>query len=216
LVKASLTREELCARLGIDARARIVALLPGSRPAEVARHTPDVVRAAELLRQEAGVTPVLALPVGFGAAQAQFLEPFRAAAIHIVEGHTWDVLAHAELALAASGTVTMEAALLGTPMVTYYRVNPLSWKLGRRLVKAPFLAMVNLIAGKRVVAELMQHQMTPEAIAEEGLRLLRDAGARQRMRAELAVVAERLQSERDPMETAATYIERVWRETQNP
>ena len=208
-----LSREDLLAKLGLAAESRIVVLLPGSRKGEVARHVPDVVAAAQTLRDRAGAVPILALPGGFGAAQCDFLEPFRAASIQVVEGLTWDVLAHADLALAASGTVTIEAAMLGTPMVTFYRVNAISWYLGRWLVKSPFLSMVNLVAGRKIVAELIQNEMTADAIATEGLRLLEDEDARRHMQAGLAEVVARLSSEHDPMETAAACIERIWSET---
>ena len=168
IVRAKLSREDLLAKLGLAAESRIVVLLPGSRKGEVARHVPDVVAAAQTLRDRAGAVPILALPGGFGAAQCDFLEPFRAASIQVIEGLTWDVLAHADLALAASGTVTIEAAMLGTPMVTFYRVNAISWYLGRWLVKSPFLSMVNLVAGRKIVAELIQSDMTADAIGTEG------------------------------------------------
>jgi lipid-A-disaccharide synthase len=116
------------------------------------------------------------------------------------------------LALAASGTVTIEAAMLGTPMVTFYRANALDWYLGRWLVKAPFLSMVNIVAGRKIVAELIQHDCTPEQIAAEGRRLLEDEGARRDMQQELANVVAALRSERDPMETAADCIEQVLNE----
>jgi len=118
-------------------------------------------------------------------------------------------MAAAELALAASGTVTVEAMLLGVPMVTFYRVNALSWILGRWMVKAPFLSMVNLVAGRKIVAELIQKDMTPEGLATEASRLLGDEDARARMRAELAEAANTLRSENDPMEMAAACIDRV-------
>jgi lipid-A-disaccharide synthase len=130
--------------------------------------------------------------------------------IQVIEGSTWDTLAHADLAVAASGTVTIEAALLGVPMVTFYRVNALSWILGRWLVRAPFLSMVNLIAGRRVVPELIQSEMTAERIAAEAERLLESEEARSAMRRDLAEVAAKLASERDPMETAAEKIEKVY------
>jgi lipid-A-disaccharide synthase len=94
-------------------------------------------------------------------------------------------------------------------MVTFYRVNALSWYLGRWLVKAPFLSMVNLVAERRVVQELIQHDMTAERMAAEALRLLESPEARTSMRAELAQVAAKLASERDPMETAADWVERI-------
>lgn len=213
IVRAQLSREELCAKIGISTDSRIVAVLPGSRRGEVARHVPDAVAAIEIIRKNTKILPVLALPGGFGANKADFLEPFRAASIHIVEGHAWDVLAHAEVALAASGTVTIEAAMLGTPLATFYRVNAISWYAGRWLVRAPFLSMVNLVAGRRIVAELIQQDMTPQSIAAEGLRLLNDENARAAMRTDLAEVAAKLQSNRDPMEAATDEIERILRET---
>jgi len=185
----------------------IVAILPGSRHGETERHMPILLEAVKRIGD--GVTFVLALPPGFEVERARFWEPVRHSAIQVMEGSTWDALAHADLALAASGTVTIEAALLGTPMVTFYRVNALSWMLGRRLVRAPFLSMVNLVAGRQVVPELIQGNMTAERIASEAGRLMKDNGARAAMRANLAEVAGKLASKRDPMETAAEWIEKV-------
>lgn len=191
---------------------RILALLPGSRPGEVARHLPILIHAVAAIRQKHSITPVLALPPGF-VLSPTLRERIDAASIQFSIGHTWDVLAQSELALAASGTVTIEAALLGIPMVTFYRVNALSWILGRRLVRAPFLTMVNLVAGRQIVPELIQHEMTAERIAAEACLLLEDSSRRAAMRAGLAEVSERLKTGRDPMEVAADDIERLWSET---
>jgi lipid-A-disaccharide synthase len=206
IVRPSLTRNEFCRKINVPPDRRIVALLPGSRHGEVERHMPALLDAADRIP---GVTFVLALPSGFGVESTRFWEPIRGSSIKVLEGHTWDSLAQAELALAASGTVTIEAALLGTPMVTFYRVNALSWILGRWLVRAPFLSMVNLVAGRRVVPELIQGDMTGERIATEAVRLLKDSGAQSAMRVDLAEVAAKLASDRDPMEAAAEWIERV-------
>jgi len=97
--------------------------------------------------------------------------------------------------------------MLGTPMVTFYRVNALSWYLQRWRVRTPFLTMVNLVAGRQVVPELIQDQMTAERIAAEVFRLLDDASANKAMRTGLAEVAAKLGSERDPMEIAADWVE---------
>jgi lipid-A-disaccharide synthase len=190
----------------------ILALLPGSRPGEASRHLPILLEATALILKNHALTPVLALPPGFPM-EPNFKERIRAASIQLVIGRTWDVLARSELALAASGTVTVEAALLGIPMVTFYRVNALSWILGRWLVRAPFLTMVNLVAGSSVVPELMQRDMTAERIASQALRLLDDSDARAVMRAELAKAAGSLKTGRDPIEVAAEWIERLWSET---
>jgi lipid-A-disaccharide synthase len=209
IVKPSLTRAEFCEKFGFSTDDRIVALLPGSRHGEVARHMPYLLDAAARIRARHKARFILALPPGFGAETATFSERTRAASIQVVEGFTWDCLAQAEVALAASGTVTIEAALLGTPMVTFYRVNALSWILGRWMVRAPFLSMVNLVAGRPVAPELIQGDMTGARIAAGALRLLDDEKARSAMRADLAEVAAKLASGHDPMESAAKWIEQV-------
>ena len=209
LAKPKLTRAEFCSKLGIPEVSRLVALLPGSRHGELSRHMPVLLEALRLIRQRHPVTFVLPLPAGFGLENTRFWEPVQAESIKVIEGHTWDALAQAELALAASGTVTIEGAILGTPMVTFYRVNALSWYLQRWRVRTPFLTMVNLVAGRRVVPELIQEEMTAERIAAEASRLLDDAEARNSMCADLAGVAKELASDLDPMETAANWVEKV-------
>ena len=209
LAKPKLTRAEFCSKLGIPEVSRIVALLPGSRHGELARHLPMLLEAVKLIRQRHPVTFLLPLPAGFGLENTRFWKPVQAASIKVIEGHTWDALAQAELALAASGTVTIEGAMLGTPMVTFYRVNALSWYLQRWRVRTPFLTMVNLVAGRQVVPELIQHQMTADRIAAEALRLLDDEDAMKTMQWTLADVAKKLASDRDPMETAADWVEKV-------
>jgi len=215
IVRRSLTRAEFCQKFSLPQERRIIALLPGSRHGEVERHMPDLLDAMELIAARNAATFVLALPPGFrekkpGSDRSNFWERARRLSIQVIEGSTWDTLAHAELAVAASGTVTIEAALLGVPMVTFYRVNALSWILGRWLVRAPFLSMVNLIAGRRVVPELIQSEMTAERIAGEAEKLLESEEARSAMRRDLADVAAKLASDRDPMEIAAEKIEKVY------
>jgi len=215
IVRPSITRAEFFNKLALPTNGRIVVLLPGSRHGEVERHMPALFEAVRLIRKRQPVHFVLALPPGFHAEGASFWERARAESIQVQEGITWDALAYAELALAASGTVTIESALLGTPLVSFYRVNALSWILGRWLVRAPFLSMVNLVAERQIAPELIQGDMTGERIAAEAIRLLDDDAARTQMRADLAEVAARLASRDDPMETAAGWVEKVFSESKN-
>ena len=203
IVKPSMTRQEFCAKFSLPIDKKFIVLLPGSRRGEVQRHLPDLIEATKRLE---GVVFLLALPGGFGNT---FSERIRGSSIQVIEGVTWDALAHAELALAASGTVTIEAALLGCPLVTFYKVNALSWLLGRWLVRAPFLSMVNLVAGRKIAPELIQGEMTGERIAAEAIWLLDNAVAMQAMRAGLREVATKLASDRDPMEVAADWVQKV-------
>jgi lipid-A-disaccharide synthase len=113
------------------------------------------------------------------------------------------------VALAASGTVTIEAALVGTPMVTFYRVTWPSWVAGKLLLRVPFFSMVNLVAGRAVVPELMQNQMTGRNLAAEAARLLGDAEARREMRTGLEEVRRRLEMPVSPPERAASIIQAI-------
>jgi lipid-A-disaccharide synthase len=125
-----------------------------------------------------------------------------------VEAETWDLLHAADLALAASGTVTVEAALLGCPMVTYYKVVGLSWLMGKMLVRVPYYSMVNLVAGKKAVPEVMQQDFTAQNLCNDALRLLEDPAARDAMKADLATVAQKLATPGvDPMDKAAGILQ---------
>lgn len=190
LVRPSLPKDEFFRKHRLPAQRPLVTVLPGSRRGEAARHLPALLDAVDRLYREQAVNFVLPASVTTGA--AFFRERLGNSPVRVIEGESWDALAHADLALAASGTVTVEAALLGTPMVTFYKVTPPSWVIGKLMVKVPFYCMVNLIAGRAVVPELMQGRMTGEGIAREARRLLVDQQARTEMKAGLAEVRDKL------------------------
>ena len=191
LARSATTREELASRLGLDAAAPIVAVLPGSRTSELRRILPTQVAAAERILATAPRTQ-------FVFARAPHLddrlfEPARRLArAAIVEGETDAVLAASDVVLTASGTATVQAALHGKPMVVVYRVSALEYRVGRPFVKVDTFAMVNLIAGTRVVPELIQDDFTAEAVASEVLSLLTDQERATRMREQLAAVRSQL------------------------
>jgi len=185
-VKPTLTRAEFLARHGLDPQRPVVALLPGSRVSEVTRNFPTILKACEILDQETGPVGapqfVHAAAPGTGSRAGAHVDVLR------VEGSPYDVLASADCAIVASGTATLEAALLGTPMVVVYRVAPLTALILRRMVHTKHFAMANLIAGHSVVPELMQDDFTPLAVAAEVRRLLEDDTARAKMKRDLAEV----------------------------
>lgn len=207
------TREEFFAAHGLDRNLPTVALLPGSRRGEILRHLPALRDAIERIRSAMNLQFVLGTPPAIG--RAFFANQFPPRAIHVIEGETWDILAHCDLALAASGTVTMEAALLGAPTVSFYRVSGLSWLIGKFLVDVPFFTMVNLVAGRAVIPELIQERMTGENIAGAALKLLTQETERIKMKAGLAEVAAKLKSDADPFQTAARIVDEILDET-NP
>ncbi len=209
LVRPGASRQEFFSSQGLTPGRPLVTLLPGSRRGEALRHMPGLMDAAGRLAREHRAQFVLALPAGFWEGGAALSKSIGGLPVKVVEGRTWDAMAYSDLALAASGTVTVEAALLGIPMVTFYRVSPVSWRLGRRLVDVPFFSMVNLVAGRAVVPELIQNEMNGERLAMEAEMLLKDPARRERMRADLAEVAGRLGAEPDPIQRAARIVKQV-------
>ena len=156
---------------------------------------PDLVAAAEIIAQRVPGAQFL-------IARAPYLDdslfrygPRRGlpdARVKIVEGETDTVLASASVALTASGTATVQTALHDTPMVVVYKVSPLTYRFGRPLVNVDTFGMVNLIAGRKIVPELIQDAFTPESVAAEAVSMLTDSRRVARIREGLALVRERL------------------------
>jgi lipid-A-disaccharide synthase len=217
LVRPALTRNEFFKKHRLAAERPLISILPGSRRGEAARHMPALLDAVDRIYREQAVNVVLPASTTTGTAFFQEYmgqecigrERIGRSPIRVIEGESWDAMAHSDLALAASGTVTVEAALLGTPMVTYYKVTGLSWFMGKFLVDIPFYSMVNLIAGRAVVPELMQDQMTGENLAREALRLLGNGREREAMKAGLAEVRQKLSGRSGAPERAALAIQEI-------
>lgn len=206
-VRPTLSREEFFRKHKLPEDRPLVAVLPGSRRNESLRHVPELVRAAELLGRDRSLSFILPASPTCGA--EFFRQPLAGSPIRAIEGEAWDAMAHCDVALAAVGTVTVEAALLGAPMVTFYRVAGVTGAIIRRLADVPFYSLVNLIAGKAVVPELMQEAMTGERIAVETARLLDNATERAKMKEELARVAGLLSGTGDAIIRAADAVERA-------
>jgi lipid-A-disaccharide synthase len=178
---ASLARE-----FGLDRSRLTVALLPGSRPNELTRIAP-------VLGLAAGQIAMRVPAVQFIVARAPHLEdglfaPLAAPARRIVENRTDDVLSVSDVVLTASGTATVQAAIHGKPMAVLYKLSPVTYRLGRPLAQVDMYAMVNLIAGRRIVRELIQDGCTPEAVADEAVSLLTDRQKRETMIRDLEAV----------------------------
>jgi lipid-A-disaccharide synthase len=184
-------RAAFLARHRLDPARRLVAVLPGSRRREVAHNLPPLAGAVERLsraRPELQFVAVSAPTLPPGTLEAR-LAPLGA---RVVSGEAHGALGSADLALVASGTATVEAALLGTPLVVVYRLAALTYVLGRPFVRVPHYAMVNLIAGRRLVPELIQGDFKPDRVAAEALALLEDPSRLSAVREGLAQVRDRL------------------------
>jgi lipid-A-disaccharide synthase len=163
------SRSEARRRLGISISLPAVALLPGSRPSEVQRHWPVFRAAAELLQRK---SPGLEVIVASDLVPATLPEGFRRA-----DCDARTALAAADGAIVKSGSSTLETALVGTPMVVAYRLHPLTYAVARRAVRIPRVALVNILAGREVVPELLQRAATPERLAAALEPLLDGRGA---------------------------------------
>ncbi len=185
LARPSAGRADWLAAQGLDPARPVLALLPGSRPNEVDRLLPVLAAAVPLVAAE---VPGLQVLVARAPALADdaFDAIARRPGVRVVTGATDDVLAAADAVVTASGTATVQTALHGRPMVVVYRLSPTSYALARRFVRLPHYAMVNLIAGRAVVPELIQHDCTPERVAAHVVPLLVDQTRAAAMRAALA------------------------------
>jgi lipid-A-disaccharide synthase len=179
-------RAEWCRSEGLDPERPTLALFPGSRPQEVARHLELFeAAAAEVCARVPEAQPVV------GASPDLEADVF-ADTRWPVSRSPRELLHFADAALVKSGTTTLEAALSGTPLVVAYRMNPLSYLLAKRLVRVPHIALANLVADARIVPEFVQEQATPTALAESLVPLLRASEETDRQRAGLLRVRERL------------------------
>ncbi|MBP6705295.1 MAG: lipid-A-disaccharide synthase [Vicinamibacteria bacterium] len=189
-VKPPADRSAVAARLGLAPDRPVIALLPGSRNKEVAFNLPPMLGAVALLRER---RPDLQFVLAAAPhLRARAFEDAAAAGVTVLEGVTRDVLSAARVAIVASGTATVETGLTLTPMVVVYRLSALTYALGKPLVSVANYAMVNLIAGRVVVPELIQSDFTPERVSEETLKILDDGPARARMLQDLEEVRSKL------------------------
>ncbi len=209
----AITREQFAAENRLDPARTWIALLPGSRLTEIRDHLPTMLEAARNLPQSADGSPYeFMVPLAPTLDEAQRATIARLAeqhgaqlSVHLIsdvcveaaarstgEGAARDALYHARASVVASGTATVEAALMGNPFVVVYRVSPVTYAIAKRVVKVPHVAMANLIAGKRIVPELIQHDFTAANIVQELVRLLPDGPARESMKVELEVIRRAL------------------------
>lgn len=203
-VKAECTREQFFRRYDLDLELPLLCVLPGSRKGEAARHLPALEDALERIR--AGRKVNVVLPASNTTGAAFFRQRILRTPVTIVENDTSSALAHCDAAMVASGTATVEAALLGAPMVVFYEVSKATWLLGRPLVNVPFYSMVNLLAGRSIVPELIQSECRGERLAEEVEKLLGDPEANRKMRDELGEIRDALAGEQPAAVRAAEAI----------
>ncbi len=167
---------------------RVIGLLPGSREREISAHLPVMLASAQILaKRNADLHFVISIAPSVDKAYVQdaVSESEGDAVFEISERNVTQILSRCLLVIAVSGTVTLDAAIAGTPMIIIYKVSPLSYWVGRMLIKVPYIGLVNLIARKALVPELIQQRVTASDIAKEASRLLNDPVALGNLRNEL-------------------------------
>ena len=181
IVHTDFKQKDFLDLLGLPGNGKLVALLPGSRTQEITQHIEPLIRTASLLRERLPSVDfvVVTLPALRGLVE-EHMERL-GERLAIMTEHRYDAICNSDLAIACSGTATLEAALLGTPMIVIYRLALLSWAVGRLIVKVPYISLANLVAGEEIVPEFIQNAVNPASLAAEAADILTDDARRAEM-----------------------------------
>ena len=177
-------------RFGISMGKRLLALLPGSRVQEVERILPLMAKAASALKNEFDCEVAVSVAPNLG--EDFYRRILGSSSFHYVSGATYELMRNCELAFVTSGTATLETACFATPMIVVYRTSFPTYWIGRTLITLKTIALVNIVAGRQIVPELIQGKMTPENLVREARRILIDATVAQQMRTDLLAVRGKL------------------------
>ena len=195
-VAPSVSREAAMEEFGLDPDRPVVALMPGSRANEIQRLMPVMVECARRIRErhpEAQFVLPQAASVSDEALSA-YLDS-SPVPVTTIKGRTYDLLQCCDAAVTASGTATLEVAMMGVPMAVTYKISPFSYAIMSRLIRIPHIGLANIVAGKEVVKEFVQKAARPEAIAEEINHILEDEAYARRIQQDLADVSARIGTE---------------------
>lgn len=190
-IGSSLTRQMFCERHGIDPGGKVLALLPGSRRQELENILPVMIAASRQVRESVDCDVAIGVAPNLGG------DVVRAIAgpvdgIRLIEEGTYDLMAHADAAIVTSGTATLETGWFGTPMAVVYKTSPVTYVIGRALIGVPYIGLVNIVAGEKVVPEFVQHDMTAANLAREMKRQLTDDEYAGSLRRKLSVIKSKL------------------------
>jgi lipid-A-disaccharide synthase len=209
-VRANTPRDIFLNSIGLDPKKPVLGILPGSRPKEASRHLPAMLQAAQLVQKEQPDVQIVLLKaknLGSGI----FSDYLRSApaGIKISEDY-YNALNACDAAIVCSGTATLETGLMTKPMVVVYKTSWLTWFIGRMVIKIPYIALVNIVAGRKIAEELLQNNASPEAIAEETLKLLEPSRAL-KVRQDLSSIKTILGASGASQRAAAIVIEELTR-----
>lgn len=207
-VKISLSKEEFFHKYDIESQKKLIVLLPGSRKSEVKNHMPTLIQAVERMKIEHDAHFFLLLAENLEEEYISSFIPARAETLKIIKQDIYEALAYCDIALSSCGTANLEAALLGTPVVSFYRIFPLTYYLGVRFIKIKDYSIVNILAGERVIPELIQKNFTAENILKETKKILGSEKVRSEMRMHYEGISHLL-GEKVASENAARELEKM-------
>ena len=180
-IRTTLTRQQLLEKYGLDSQKKLITLLPGSRTSELKNHMPVLAEAIDLIKNEWDAHFFFLLAEGLDKNLiSDFLHLFPDDLIVFTENH-YEAISASDIVLSACGTANLEAALLETPLLAFYRISPLTYSFGRWLAHIDDFSIVNILAGTRVIPELIQQDFTPESIFRESKRILESEEIRSEM-----------------------------------
>jgi lipid-A-disaccharide synthase len=181
IVRTDLKRDAFLDLLGLPNDGKLVALLPGSRVQEIEQHIAPLIRTASMLKQKLPAVEFVVVTLPSLKSLIEDHISRSGESLAVMTRHRYDAIHHSDLAIACSGTATLEAALLATPMIVIYRLALLSWAVGRLIVKVPYISLANLVAGEEIVPEFIQNEVNAGTLAEEAASILTDHTRRDRM-----------------------------------
>jgi lipid-A-disaccharide synthase len=186
VLDSKLDRQNFCKRFDLDTNKLIIALLPGSRKQEIDYIFPEMLSAARIIAQRkeveimVGVAPTLE--------EKYFRTLYNLEGVHMIKGLTYEMMENADLAIVTSGTATLETACFGTPLLVVYKTSWFTYLVGRALVSLKNIGLVNIVAGKTIVPEFIQHFASAKQLAKSAIKLLDDEKKLAEMKAELSKV----------------------------
>lgn len=193
MVHPSMTKAAAMDRFSLDGNKPVIGLFPGSRRSEIKGLFPVILQSARLLKERYPHAQFI-LPLASSLKREELQPAIDASGLHItvVANATHDVIQVCDAIVTVSGTVTMEIAILGVPMVIIYKVSPFTYAVGKRLIKVDHIGICNIVAGARVVKELIQHEAEPDTIAVEIATILDDRAYAAKIRRDLSTIPEKL------------------------
>ena len=204
--RTSMTRQHFFEKHGINSKQRLITLLPGSRKSEIRNHLPMLVQAAEKIKKKYNCQFILKLSENIKKKDVIRYLDSHLSSITILSQDGCESIAYSDLVLSSCGTANLETALLGTPLISFYRISPLSFHMGKRLVKIRHFSIVNILAGKKIIPELIQKDFNPRSLYEHASKILDSPEVRKKMKSEYRKIKQEL-GEKDAAANAARQLE---------